>query len=87
MQEATKMKNSISENEVEKDVINPVEGEAITSEVLELCSLPESFNINQMKEHINNYMASRVQYYREKKELHLSRMNSVNIIPPKLQMA
>ena len=67
MQEATKMKNSISENEVEKDVINPVEGEAITSEVLELCSLPESFNINQMKEHINNYMASRVQYYREKK--------------------
>jgi hypothetical protein len=41
----------------------------ITSEndVLTLCSIPESININEIKEKISKYMESRIDYYRCKK--------------------
>lgn len=40
----------------------------ITSEndVLTLCSIPESININEIKEKISKYMESRIDYYRRK---------------------
>ena len=39
----------------------------LTNEVLELCSIPDTINIQEIKKHINSYMVSRVSYYRDKK--------------------
>ena len=41
----------------------------MTSAVLELCPIPESVNIDQMKEHINKYMPSRLPMYRATKRI------------------
>ena len=35
--------------------------------VLELCKIPDSVNIEQLKEYLNGYFQSRIQYYAEKK--------------------
>lgn len=42
----------------------------MTSAVLELCPIPESVNIDQMKEYINDYMSpSRIQFHRDTKRM------------------
>jgi hypothetical protein len=38
----------------------------MATEVLELCKLPDSFDIERMKQYVHNYMESRVSYYMEK---------------------
>ena len=47
--------------------VPPVINAEMAFEVLELCKLPESLNIAQMKELIHEYMTPRVSYYCEKK--------------------
>jgi len=41
--------------------------ESPTAEVLELCKIPDSLNIEQIKEYITGYIASDKEYYLEKK--------------------
>jgi hypothetical protein len=56
---------TISEPETNELVITHIKEEM--PEVLELCKIPESLDIQLMIENIAKYMDSRAQYYREKK--------------------
>ena len=49
-----------------ENIVLPVNSNG-NNEVLEICKLPESLNIQKMNECINKYMASRVEYYQVKK--------------------
>jgi len=62
-----KITTSISASKNDSEIDVNIIPEGMTSQVLELCSLPACVNLEEMRAHINTYMASRVAYYRDKK--------------------
>jgi hypothetical protein len=60
-------KKTVKEEPVKEEPVKeePVKEEPV-KEVLEHCQLPISLNINEMKNHISSYMASRISYYKKK---------------------
>ena len=63
---STKKMDELIESIDSQEKITAAKALTVRPPVLELCKIPYSVNIEQLKEHLNRYFQSRIPYYREK---------------------